>query len=197
MPGGRQRGWTGTSTAPIEIVFLFVNTGTFISGDRITMDTEFFLSLISRWAHIGCAIVLTGGSAFIWLVLQPLLKDENPDLHDRIRNRWKRFVHPGVLIFLISGIYNYVQALPGHKGDSLYHALVGTKILLALVVFVLACILVGGKPATQKIRDNARQWLGVTLLLAIAIIGISGFVKLRGHAVSEGPIQSETRTVSD
>ncbi len=161
------------------------------------MDTEFVLPVVSRWAHIGCAIVLIGGSTFIWLVLQPLLKDENSDLHDRIRNRWKKFVHPGVLIFLISGIYNYVQALPSHKGDSLYHALVGTKFLLALAVFVLACILVGSKPGTQKIRDNARQWLGITLFLAVVIVGISGFVKIRPYTVSEGSFQAETEILSD
>jgi len=147
------------------------------------MDAELILPLISRWAHIGCAIVLIGGSAFVWLVLQPVLKDESSDLHDRIRNRWKKFVHPGVLIFLVSGIYNLVQAIPNHKGDALYHLLIGTKFLLALVVFALASILVGNKPGTQKIRDNARKWLGITLLLAVVIVGISGFVKIRPYSV--------------
>ncbi len=146
------------------------------------MDTELFLPLISRWAHIGCAIVLIGGSAFMWLVLQPVLKEESSDLHDRIRNRWKKFVHPGVVIFLVSGLYNYIRAVPVHKGDGLYHALVGTKMLLALVVFALASILVGNKPGTQAIRDDARKWLGITLLLALVIVGISGFVKIRPYS---------------
>lgn len=157
------------------------------------MDLDLILPVISRWAHIGCAIVLVGGSAFIWLVLQPVLRDESSELHDRIRNRWKKFVHPGVLIFFVSGLYNYVKAIPNHQGDALYHALVGTKILLALAVFALASILVGSKPGTQKIRDNARKWLGITLLLAIVIVGISGFVKVRPSstpAVSSIPTES-------
>ena len=152
-------------------------------SSRNTMDTELILPIISRWAHIGCAIILIGGSTFIWLVLQPVLKEESPDLHDRIRNRWKKFVHPGILIFLVSGLYNYVRAVPNHKGDALYHALIGSKMLLALAVFALASILVGSKPGTQKIRDDARKWLGNTLLLAAVIVGISGFVKIRPYAV--------------
>jgi uncharacterized membrane protein len=145
------------------------------------MDPELFLPLVSRWAHIACAIVLVGGSAFVWLVLQPVLNNESPELHDRIRNRWKKFVHPGVLIFLVSGIYNLIKMIPNHKGDALYHSLIGTKFLLALVVFALASILVGNKPGTQKIRDNPRKWLGITLLLSIIIVGISGFVKIRPY----------------
>ena len=73
------------------------------------MDTDLLLPLVSRWTHIGCAILLVGGTAFTYLVLQPVLKGENAELVDRIRNRWKKFVHPGILLFLISGLYNYIR----------------------------------------------------------------------------------------
>ncbi|MCH2210131.1 MAG: hypothetical protein MK110_02435 [Fuerstiella sp.] len=158
------------------------------------MDPDLILPVISRWAHIGCAIVLIGGSAFIWLVLQPVLRDESSDLHDRIRGRWKMFVHPGVLILLFSGVYNFVKAVPNHRGDLLYHMLLGTKMLLALIVFALASILVGNKPGTQKIRNNARKWLGLTLLLAIVIVGISGFVKIRPYSVPSAASVADANT---
>ena len=140
---------------------------------------DLILPVLSRWTHIGCAILLVGGTAFTYLVLQPVLKGENAELVDRIRNRWKKFVHPGVLLFLISGLYNYIKAVPNHKGDGLYHMLVGSKMLLALAVFFLASVLVGSKPGSQKYRDAARKWTGITLLLAVIIVGISGFVKVR------------------
>ena len=93
-------------------------------------------------------------------------------------------MHAGIAIFLISGIYNFVTAIPKHKGDTLYHGLVGTKILLALFVFFLASALVGNKPGTQKFRDNAKKWMGVMLLVSAVIVGISGFVKVRPYKPS-------------
>ena len=69
--------------------------------------------------------------------------------------------------------------IPKHKGDGLYHALVGTKILLAMFVFFIASALVGKKPGTQKFRDDAKKWTGVMLMVAAVIVGISGFVKVR------------------
>ena len=143
------------------------------------MDSELILSLISRWAHVGTAIVLVGGTAFLRLAVIPALEGENPELIGRIRQRWKKFVHGGIALFLISGFYNYIKAMPLHKGDGLYHGLIGTKILLALFVFFLASVLVGNKPGTQKFRDDAKKWTGIMLLVSALIVGISGFAKVR------------------
>ena len=55
----------------------------------------------------------------------------------------ERFIHFGILLFIVSGFYNFARAIPGHKGDGLYHALMGTKILLALLLFAISSALVG------------------------------------------------------
>ena len=100
----------------------------------------FALDVLSRIIHVGTVIALIGGSTFTLLVLMPSARELSDETHNRladaIQARWKRFVHIGVTLILISGLYNYVQAIPNHKGDSLYHALIGTKILVALVVFL-------------------------------------------------------------
>ena len=150
------------------------------------MDSELILSLISRWAHVGTAIVLVGGTTFLRLAVIPALEGENPELMGKIRQRWKKFVHGGIALFLISGFYNYIKAMPMHKGDGLYHGLIGTKILLALFVFFLASVLVGNKPGTQKFRDDAKKWTGIMLLVSALIVGISGFAKVRGIPGSDG-----------
>ena len=54
------------------------------------MDTSFILSVISRWAHVGTAIVLVGGTAFYRLAVIPALEGDSTGLVERIRNRWKR-----------------------------------------------------------------------------------------------------------
>jgi len=143
------------------------------------MDASFILSVISRWAHVGTAIVLVGGTAFYRLAVIPALENDSTDLVERIRSRWKKVVHLGVPIFLVSGFYNYFTMMPKHEGDVLYNALLGTKMLLAVFVFFVASALVGKSPGTQIFRDDARKWTGVMLMVAAVIVGISGFVKVR------------------
>ena len=143
------------------------------------MDETLILPVLSRWAHVGTAIVLVGGTAFFRLAVMPALEGDNSDLVGRIRARWKKVVHLGIPVFLISGFYNYVTMIPKHKGDGLYHGLVGTKILLAMFVFFIASALVGNKPGTQKFRDEAKKWTGIMLMVAALIVAISGFVKVR------------------
>ncbi|MEP3480245.1 MAG: hypothetical protein ABJZ55_13420 [Fuerstiella sp.] len=147
------------------------------------MDVELLIPLISRWAHIGTAIVLVGGTTFFRFVVMPALGADNPELIEKIRKGWKKFVHTGVAIFIVSGFYNYIKAIPLHKGDGLYHMLVGTKMLLAFFVFFIASALVGHTAGTQKFRDGAKQWTGIMLMVAAIIVGISGFVKIRGLPV--------------
>ena len=147
------------------------------------MDVD-ILSVISRWAHVGTAILLVGGTFFIRYVLHPALDSSTPEqntaLMDRVRNRWKRFVHGGIALFFASGLFNYMKAIPSHKGDAAYHALVGTKMILALGIFFLASALVGRSKGTQKFRDQAPKWTAIVVLLSFVIVAISGLVKVRG-----------------
>jgi len=143
---------------------------------------ELWMSVLSRWVHVGTAIVIVGGSIFLRFVLSPaaakLPEAEHLALRENVMARWKRFVHAGIALFLLSGFYNYFQAMPNHKGDGLYHALIGTKILLALVVFTLASGLVGRSAAFAGLRKQPARWLAIIILLAAVIIGISGYAKV-------------------
>lgn len=156
------------------------------------MDTSFLVMLLSRWAHVGTVIVLVGGTAFLRFAVLPSLEGESAELVGRIRNRWKKFVHGGILLLLISGFYNYlVVGAAAHDGDRLYHPLIGTKILLAFYLFFLASVMVGRSAGTQKYRDNPKKWLGVMLLVATLIVAISGFVKVRGVPATADAVAAE------
>ena len=143
------------------------------------------LSLLSRWTHIGTAIVLVGVTCFLRFVLAPAaaqLPDvEHQKVKELVMKTWKKFVHAGITLFLASGFYNYlvVQA-PNHKGDKLYHALMGTKILLALGIFFFASALVGRSKSFEGMRKNAKLWQLVIIILAAIIVGISGYLKMTG-----------------
>jgi uncharacterized membrane protein len=137
-----------------------------------------------RWIHILSAIVALGGSIFIRFVLMPsaqqVLDDKNyAELRTAITRRWMKFVHTCILLFLVSGFYNFIliQA-PLHKGQSIYHMLFGIKFLLALVVFALGIALTSLKPWSEKIRANAKTWLGLLIALAVIVVGISGYMRM-------------------
>lgn len=141
-----------------------------------------FIDVLSRWVHVGTVIVLVGGSTFMRFALMPaaaeLPDDQHQALRERIFARWRKIVMIGIALILVSGLYNFVRAIPLHKGQGLYHGLIGTKIILALVVFFLASALVGRSEKFEPLRQNSKKWLGILLLLAAIIVGISGYAKV-------------------
>ncbi|MES2791843.1 MAG: hypothetical protein V4719_19645 [Planctomycetota bacterium] len=156
---------------------------------------DLLLPLIFRWIHIGSAITVVGGSVFMIFVLLPAAKEIAHDEHLKLRaavlKRWKWIVHGGVALFLISGFYNYIAVMaPQHKGDGLYHALMGVKMLLAMGVFGLAEVLVGRSKLAEKLRQNGSKFLLINLALAVVIIMLSGFLKSRGVPVKSAPVEA-------
>ena len=145
------------------------------------------LPLVMRWLHILAAITAVGGSLFMWLVLIPsagrALDDAaHTHLRQEIRARWQRIVHTCILLFLVSGFYNYFAVTRHlHDGQALYHALFGVKFLLALGVFALALLLTSSRSATASIRARNRLWLGVLLVLAVAVVLMSGYMRAMPH----------------
>ncbi len=147
------------------------------------MDGMTVLDVLSRWAHIGAAIVLIGGTVFTRFVLMPaaasLQESEHDALRERIMGRWRKFVMGGILVLIVTGFYNYIKvAIPAHKGDGLYHALMGTKILLAFGAFFLASVMAGRSPRFEHLRENASRWLGVLIFITAIIVAIGGFLKV-------------------
>lgn len=147
------------------------------------MDDLTVFNVLFRWIHVGTAIVVLGGSVFLRFVLFPAAEQLPEAAHEQLRtgvmSRWKRFVGLGIGLFLISGLYNYlVVTRPRHEGQPLYHALIGVKILLALAVFFLASALTGRAAAFEGIRRRRKLWLTVTILLAAAVVAISGVLKV-------------------
>jgi uncharacterized membrane protein len=143
-----------------------------------------FIDVISRWVHVGAAIVLLGGSTFIRFVLMPsaelLPEAEHQQLRQAVMGRWKRFVMIGIGLLLASGLYNYGTS--GRVGG-LYHGLMGIKMLLAVGVFFLASALTGRSARLAAIRKDAKKWLIVLIVMAASVVAIGGFLKV---AVSGG-----------
>ena len=148
------------------------------------MELVFAVDVISRIVHVGTAICLAGGSVYTLFVLLPALRaiDDvaRQNMLAGVGRYWKRFVHGGTAFLLLTGFYNYFVQMKLHKGDGLYHALIGIKMLLAFAVFFLAAVLVGKSPRFQSMRDNRARYLGLVVLMIAIIVAISGILKVRG-----------------
>ena len=147
------------------------------------MDPLQIVDILSRILHVGTAIVLAGGSVFLRYVVMPaagpLPEAEHDEFRSRLIGRWKRVVHIGVTLLLVTGFYNYYRGIGAHEGDSLYHALIGTKMLLAFAVFFIAAALVGRSAKLEGMRTQRGKWLTIAILLVAIIVSISGFLKIR------------------
>jgi uncharacterized membrane protein len=154
--------------------------------------SDLLLYTTTRVLHIGAAIVLVGGTFFIRCVLAPaasrsLSDAEHQKLRSDLMQGWKRVIHGGIALLLLSGGINYYRVIAArtHKGDGLYHGLLGTKILLAMAIFFIASAIVGRSPRFEAMRKNIRKWMVVNLILAFLIISISGFLKVRGAPAAQ------------
>jgi uncharacterized membrane protein len=144
------------------------------------------VAILSRWAHIGAAVVLVGGAVFMRFALMPAARELPEDVHNSLRERvmgnWRKIVGISILLLLLSGIVNYyfvMQDTTGRLDDTkLYHPLLGVKMILAIVVFFLASALSGRAKGLEGLRQKSGFWLGLNLTLAAIIIAIAGFLKV-------------------
>ena len=119
---------------------------------------------------------------------------EHAKLKELVMKKWKKFVHFGIVLFIVSGFYNFlVVQVPRHRGDpqaAIYHALIGTKILLAFAIFFFASALVGRSRTFDGMRKNAKMWQTVIIILAAVIVGISGYAKVALPGKTPAPINA-------
>lgn len=154
--------------------------------------------LLMRWLHVLSAIVAVGGAFFMLAVLRPsanavLPEAQHDALRGAVRGRWQRVVHITILLFLISGFYNYLVLMrPQHVDQPLYHALFGIKFLLALAVFTLAIALTSSKDWSARMRSNSGTWLGLLVALAVTVVLISGAMRALPKSLTPQPPTVET-----
>lgn len=152
------------------------------------ITSQLYLAAL-RWAHILAAMVAVGGLFYARFGLLPAVQelDESTQekLHDGIRKRWLPWVIGAITLLLASGLANFLlfndAAQAWEDGtwmkSTKYHALFGVKFLLAMGVFYFASGLVGRGEGTAWMRANRGKWLSVTLLLAVGVVMISGWMR--------------------
>ena len=140
-----------------------------------------------RWVHILAAIALMGGALFQRLALMPAAAELPDDAHEQLRSalrgRWSKVVMATAGLLLLSGLGSFGLLVANYTLDKselpgkLYHMVFGIKFLLALAVFYIASLLAGRSELAQKVRQNARTWLTLNLVLATLVVCMGGFLR--------------------
>lgn len=155
-------------------------------------DGMYALQLLSRLGHILGAIILVGGLFYIRQILRPTGESSGTTSADVLfggsRASWAKWVGITTALLLATGLLNYVLMIKQHeKLATSYHMLVGMKMLVALVVFMLASLLAGRTAAADSLRQKWRMWLTLCLLLAILTVAFGSVLRTYPRTKKAGP----------
>src|SRR5687767_4143583 len=140
---------------------------------------DYVLMIAVRWMHIVSAMLALGVPIYMRFVLLPALQGvddaSRTPLQESLARRWRIWVHVLIVVFLATGFYTYLVVArwradaypPELRGR--YHMLLGIKILIAMVMFFIASALAGRSAALASIRNNARTWLNILIVLGLVL----------------------------
>jgi uncharacterized membrane protein len=131
------------------------------------------LDILMRYLHVVTACLAVGGAFFIRFLLPIGTRDLEPEAKDfvllRSRRAFKMVVHPAMLAFIVSGIYNSWRLFPQYKANPpMLHSLWGTHILIALIIFGISIVLLKGVEPPRKHRGWMKLNVGL-MLVAILV----------------------------
>lgn len=141
-----------------------------------------YLDLLMRVTHILGACILVGATVFMLFALAPAL-GKLPDERRReffaaVRPGWAMVVALGTGLLLISGLYNAAMVSIRYSfPDFNYNALLGVKIVLALIVFFLAAAVSGRSALAERMQQKLSLWLVITLAVLLVTLSVGAYMK--------------------
>lgn len=158
------------------------------------MQSPEIVNILFRWLHVTAAVAGIGGTLLMRFVILPVLAQlpNGGEVLDKIRAPFKTLIHSALGTLILTGLYNYVVvAIPnvrrlkeaGVEQMARYHMVMGTKILLALGLFVIAILLLKPVPS---FHENRKTWLSVNVVLGLVILLLSAYLRRLWPAVPPG-----------
>lgn len=141
-----------------------------------------FFGVLMRWMHITGAVMTAGGTIFGLFVMLPSLRglenEVRSDIMESVRKRFLMVFMVGMTALVVSGFYNYiVNEIPDHRGQGLYHGLMGAKIVLAMTVFFVGSVLLGRSKAFEGLRRKRRRWMRRNVILLLVILVLAAILR--------------------
>jgi len=130
------------------------------------------LQIAMRYLHILSAIIIVGGMIFISIALKPALRllddDRRQSFQDVLHRRFHRVVYLCFAGLLISGAYNWIRLAPAyHEMGPKGNAVIGVKVLLAAIAFVLIW---GRSIGLIRLPDKACHLINLHLMAIIILL---------------------------
>jgi uncharacterized membrane protein len=149
------------------------------------------IGVFFRWLHVFTACVVIGCAVFLRLLLplglRGLAASDAEIVFLRCRRAFKFVAHAGIALFLISGIYNYIQARHDYNNwahPALTHALFGIHVLLALVAWTIMLIFLAGREP----RPFIKTWTKVNLVILALTVAAASTLKFAHQAAHDHPL---------
>jgi len=148
------------------------------------MDAIFWVNVLSRWLHVLSAVTLVGGILFLGLAFIPAVAGQDASVREAVMGpvvrRFKILVHSAIGLLLLTGFYNFMVVLPKARTlvyHSLYQSVIGTKILLAFVLFGIAFPLLSAPATWGNMEQGRRRWVTVLMALGLVLLLFSSVLR--------------------
>jgi len=135
------------------------------------------LQIVMRYLHVVSAVVAVGGTAFALLCLSPAVQQleeaARRPLVEFAEGRFRRVLALALLGLLVTGIFNWAATGATYKAmGPMANALLGTKVLLAFVLFGIVIA-----RASNLLPGPSRRWHIVNVHLAAIIILLAAVLR--------------------
>ena len=135
------------------------------------------LQIVMRYLHLTSVIVAVGGWAFLLICLRPATRMVETSLRDTVTNltqqKFARVLWFAIGGLIVSGIYNWVLLAKEYKQvGAIGNALIGTKVLLAVVMFAIIWL-----RAIGLIKGRERMFLSINIHLAALIVLLAAILR--------------------
>jgi len=130
------------------------------------------LQIVMRYIHIVSAILAVGGLGFMLVCLSPAVRlfDDgfNESWMKLVRQRFNRLLWIAIAGLVFSGVYNWALLAGTYKDmGPVGNALIGTKVLLALVMFTVVWL-----GSVGKLKPRVCQMVNVHLAAIVILLAV-------------------------
>ena len=153
------------------------------------------LVVFFRWLHVITACVVIGCAFFMAVLLPAGLRGLEPEQREaaflRSRRALKMVVHTGILLFIISGIYNYLGNRDLYKQwPQVAHSLFGIHVLGAIIAWAIMIAFLAGREPFKGFST----WTKINLVVLALTVAAASTLKSAREAVLKNPIQPASQT---